>query len=79
MSQVSLPLLFDHLKEVTMIDYALEHRSKSESVVTTECSRESDDWDFMTQFGRVDRGIRIPYIGIKMRQEAAVSEEKKKQ
>lgn len=57
-----------------MIDYALEHRSKGESVVTTKCSGESNDWDGMTQFGRVDRGIRISYIRIKMRQEAAVSE-----
>jgi hypothetical protein len=59
-----------------MIDYALENRAKSEAIMTTECSRESDDRYDMTQFGRLDSSVRIAYVGIKMRQKTAVSRNK---
>jgi hypothetical protein len=72
-SKVDLPLLLDHFEEVAMIYYTLEYRCKGESVMATECSGESNNWNDMTQSGWLGRTIRISYVRIKMRQKAAVS------
>jgi hypothetical protein len=73
MCQVDIPLLLDHFDEVAVIDYFLKYRSKSESVVTTKGSRETNDRYGMTQFRWLDSSIRISYVGIEMRQKTAVS------
>ena len=38
---LGLPLLFDHVQEVTMIDYPFEYRAKREPVMPAECCGKS--------------------------------------
>jgi hypothetical protein len=54
---LGLPLLFDHVQEVTMIDYPFEYRAKCEPVMPAECCRKSKNRNSV--LGRSTVGIAL--------------------
>ncbi len=47
MNNRRIPLLLDHLQEVSMVDDMLEDGAQRKTIVATECCGKADDWDLV--------------------------------
>lgn len=69
-----LPLILDHIQEVTVIDNTFEDRPKSQTIMATEGSRKPDYGNGMGKDRRLSGTVRMEDIWVKLRQEPSIPE-----
>lgn len=68
-----LPLLLNHLQEITMIDYAFKDGSKSKAVMPTESRGKTNNRYFAREGRRIDIDASVPYFWVEIRQKSTIS------
>jgi hypothetical protein len=74
-TNLDLPLLFNHVQEVTVVHYPFEYRAKCEPVMPAECCRESKNWDGVLRWTMMGVNLWALDFRVKEGQYATVSEQ----
>ena len=68
-----LPFLFNHFQEIMMVYDALKNRAKRKPVMSAESSGESDDRYCMRNARRLEFGVGMLDLWVKVRQQATIA------
>lgn len=72
MSVMDLPLFFDHLEEISVVDNTLKHRPQCQPIMTAECRREPKNRNRLCRRGGIKRCIWALYCRMEMRKNTTV-------